>query len=95
MLFVPFFQDFSSLKNSFVSIELITILEHPTFLLCPLFSMMSSQFMQLFSLRCSLTLFSVFHVSFCFYQCQFDITVASEIMAILALTTDLKDMRQR
>eukprot|EP00795_Rhopilema_esculentum_P013830 gene13830-4766_t len=28
-------------------------------------------------------------------ECQFDITVASEIMAILALTTDLKDMRQR
>lgn len=26
---------------------------------------------------------------------QFDITVASEIMAILALTTDLKDMRER
>ncbi|XP_065174633.1 C-1-tetrahydrofolate synthase, cytoplasmic-like [Sycon ciliatum] len=28
-------------------------------------------------------------------QAQFDITVASEIMAILALTTDLDDMRQR
>jgi len=28
-------------------------------------------------------------------ECQFDITVASEIMAILALTTDLKDMRER
>ncbi|CAH3165729.1 unnamed protein product [Porites lobata] len=28
-------------------------------------------------------------------QTQFDITVASEIMAILALTTDLKDMRKR
>lgn len=28
-------------------------------------------------------------------QCQFDITVASEIMAILALTTDLGDMRRR
>lgn len=27
--------------------------------------------------------------------CNFDIAVASEIMAILALTTDLKDMRQR
>ncbi|KAK2148152.1 hypothetical protein LSH36_512g02044 [Paralvinella palmiformis] len=28
-------------------------------------------------------------------QCQFDITVASEIMAVLALTTSLKDMRQK
>ena len=28
-------------------------------------------------------------------QCQFDITVASEIMAVLALTTDLADMRER
>ncbi|ELU03765.1 hypothetical protein CAPTEDRAFT_170278 [Capitella teleta] len=28
-------------------------------------------------------------------QCQFDITVASEIMAVLALTSDLADMRQR
>lgn len=28
-------------------------------------------------------------------ECQFDITVASEIMAILALTTDLRDMRER
>lgn len=28
-------------------------------------------------------------------QTQFDITVASEIMAILALTTDLQDMRKR
>ncbi|KAK3697531.1 hypothetical protein QZH41_019769 [Actinostola sp. cb2023] len=28
-------------------------------------------------------------------ECQFDITVASEIMAILALTTDMKDMRRR
>lgn len=28
-------------------------------------------------------------------QCQFDITVASEIMAILALTTSLQDMRER
>lgn len=28
-------------------------------------------------------------------QCQFDITVASEIMAILALTTSLADMRDR
>lgn len=28
-------------------------------------------------------------------QCNFDITVASEIMAILALTTDLADMRER
>ena len=27
--------------------------------------------------------------------CQFDITVASEIMAILALTTSLDDMRRR
>lgn len=27
--------------------------------------------------------------------CQFDITVASEIMAILALTTNLQDMRER
>ena len=30
-----------------------------------------------------------------FLQTQFDITVASEIMAILALTTDLRDMRKR
>lgn len=29
------------------------------------------------------------------FQCQFDIAVASEIMAILALTTGLKDMRER
>jgi len=29
------------------------------------------------------------------FQCQFDITVASEIMAVLALTTSLKDMRQK
>lgn len=28
-------------------------------------------------------------------QCQFDISVASELMAILALTTSLKDMRER
>nr|XP_053633121.1 C-1-tetrahydrofolate synthase, cytoplasmic-like isoform X1 [Cherax quadricarinatus]XP_053633130.1 C-1-tetrahydrofolate synthase, cytoplasmic-like isoform X1 [Cherax quadricarinatus]XP_053633136.1 C-1-tetrahydrofolate synthase, cytoplasmic-like isoform X1 [Cherax quadricarinatus] len=28
-------------------------------------------------------------------ECQFDITVASEIMAILALTTSLEDMRER
>ena len=28
-------------------------------------------------------------------QCQFDITVASEIMAVLALTTSLTDMRER
>ena len=28
-------------------------------------------------------------------QSQFDITVASEIMAILALTTSLSDMRRR
>ena len=28
-------------------------------------------------------------------ETQFDITVASEIMAILALTTDLRDMRER
>lgn len=28
-------------------------------------------------------------------QAQFDITVASEIMAVLALTTSLEDMRQR
>lgn len=28
-------------------------------------------------------------------QCQFDITVASEIMAVLALTTNLEDMRER
>lgn len=28
-------------------------------------------------------------------QCQFDITVASEIMAVLALTTSLSDMRDR
>ena len=27
--------------------------------------------------------------------CQFDITVASEVMAVLALTTSLRDMRQR
>lgn len=34
----------------------------------------------------------------CYYyvlQTQFDITVASEIMAILALTSDLSDMRER
>jgi len=32
----------------------------------------------------------------CLYcQCQFDITVASEIMAVLALTTGLADMRER
>lgn len=30
-----------------------------------------------------------------FLKTQFDITVASEIMAILALTTDLRDMRKR
>ena len=30
-----------------------------------------------------------------FLQCQFDITVASEIMAVLALTSGLEDMRQR
>ena len=29
------------------------------------------------------------------FQCQFDIAVASEIMAILALTTSLQDMRER
>jgi len=28
-------------------------------------------------------------------QTQFDITVASEIMAVLALTTSLEDMRER
>lgn len=28
-------------------------------------------------------------------QTQFDISVASEIMAVLALTTDLADMKQR
>ena len=28
-------------------------------------------------------------------DCQFDITVASEIMAVLALTTSLADMRER
>ena len=31
----------------------------------------------------------------CLLQCQFDISVASEIMAVLALTTSLSDMRQR
>lgn len=36
---------------------------------------------------CALTLFVP--------QAQFDITVASEIMAVLALTTSMKDMRQR
>lgn len=30
-----------------------------------------------------------------FLQAQFDITVASEIMAVLALTISLEDMRQR
>lgn len=30
-----------------------------------------------------------------FFQAQFDITVASEIMAVLALTSSLEDMRQR
>ena len=29
------------------------------------------------------------------HQAQFDITVASEIMAVLALTSSLADMRQR
>ncbi|KAK7067384.1 C-1-tetrahydrofolate synthase, cytoplasmic, partial [Halocaridina rubra] len=28
-------------------------------------------------------------------ECQFDISVASEIMAVLALTTSLSDMRER
>lgn len=31
----------------------------------------------------------------CVFQAQFDITVASEIMAVLALTSNLEDMRQR
>lgn len=31
----------------------------------------------------------------CAWQAQFDITVASEIMAVLALTGSLEDMRQR
>ena len=31
----------------------------------------------------------------CLFQTQFDITVASEIMAVLALTSDLRDMRER
>lgn len=31
----------------------------------------------------------------CALQAQFDITVASEIMAVLALTSSLEDMRQR
>lgn len=35
------------------------------------------------------------HACICPFQCQFDITVASEIMAILALTTSLQDMRER
>ena len=30
-----------------------------------------------------------------YFQCQYDIAVASEIMAILALTTSLQDMRER
>ena len=29
------------------------------------------------------------------FSLRFDITVASEVMAILALTTDLRDMRER
>ena len=29
------------------------------------------------------------------FHLSFDITVASEVMAILALTTDLRDMRER
>lgn len=44
-------------------------------------------FYSLFLSRCELTLFV--------QQAQFDITVASEIMAVLALTTSLRDMRQR
>lgn len=44
-------------------------------------------FYSLLSSRCELTLFV--------QQAQFDITVASEIMAVLALTTSLRDMRQR
>lgn len=35
------------------------------------------------------------HETLKFFQCQFDIAVASEIMAILALTTGLQDMRER
>ena len=33
--------------------------------------------------------------SFACQQAQFDISVASEIMAVLALTSSLKDMRER
>ena len=43
-------------------------------------------------------IFTIFLVTAFFlpmFQCQFDITVASEIMAVLALTTDLADMRER
>lgn len=32
---------------------------------------------------------------FSFQQAQFDISVASEIMAVLALTSSLEDMRER
>lgn len=34
-------------------------------------------------------------VSLSFQQTQFDISVASEIMAVLALTSSLEDMRER
>lgn len=34
-------------------------------------------------------------MSLSFQQTQFDISVASEIMAVLALTTSLEDMRER
>ena len=34
-------------------------------------------------------------VSFFFLQTQFDISVSSELMAILALTTSLEDMKER
>ena len=34
-------------------------------------------------------------LALCWLQTQFDISVASELMAILALTTSLKDMRER
>lgn len=35
------------------------------------------------------------NLCFFFFQAQFDITVASEIMAVLALTTSLADMKER
>ena len=46
----------------------------------------------LFGMLCRLYIVSLSLYSF---QTQFDISVASELMAILALTTDLADMKER